>query len=103
MRAERPPTPSEVEALAGYAIDSELLCTRKDGRPCRIEALRELAPSLPVSLGDHVWLGVESLGQLPAADCVRLAKEALVRDALELMEMLEHTGCAQETVACSGR
>jgi DNA-directed RNA polymerase alpha subunit len=89
VHAERSLTDHERTLLADFEIDEELRCARKDGAPVRIEVLREAAPDVPFAFGKEVTLGVESLGQVSAAETIQLAKAGLVQDAEELYDMIE--------------
>jgi len=87
VRLSRQPTPEEIEEKLGeYTVDKDLVCTRRDGRPCRVEALREILPHLGAELGPRVRLGVEALGQFPATVCVERALGAAAADSRALLD-----------------
>ena len=89
VRLGRQPTPEEVEEKLGeYTVDKDLVCARRDGRPCRVEALREILPSLGAELGPRVRLGVEALGQFPATECVERALGAAAADSRALLDAI---------------
>ncbi len=95
----RAPDAAESARLGDYTWRPEGLCTRADGTVCRAERLREILPRLPVTLGPRVLLGIESLGQRPAADCVRLALRSLEEGADTLVGLLR---CCDSSDAGAG-
>lgn len=72
----------------GCTIDANLVCHRRDNKPCRPEYIKELIPGLEVHIGPNVRLGVESLGQIPAVECVRRALDILRKDTREIVNCL---------------
>lgn len=91
--ARRPTPQEEEERLSEYTVDENLVCTRRDDQPCRIEALREKLPGLEAALGPRVRLGVEGLGQFPAMVCVERALRAAAADSYALLEAV--TECSR--------
>lgn len=86
VRLKSPPSPATRALLSSaYDIADDLELTRKDGLPCRSEAVRELAPTVGVALTAPVTLGIESLGQMPAAECVARALAAVAEQTSQLV------------------
>lgn len=83
---EREPHAEESALLhPDYVVDASLRVTRADGLPCRKETIDELVPTLPIRLGPRVRVGVESLGQRPAVECVLCALQCLADEAENLV------------------
>lgn len=84
------PTRDQRKILHEYTISKKNICTRNDGKQCRIEVIRELIPEgLPeVTLGGKVTVGIESLGQMPASVCFERALAAVVRESEATQEAI---------------
>jgi DNA-directed RNA polymerase alpha subunit len=76
------PTREQRKRLSEYVISRKNVCTRRDGRPCRIEVLRELLPEGQPSVlfGERTTIAVESHGQMAAAVCVQRALRAVLEE-----------------------
>ena len=97
---QRQPSTEEIRILSdhGYVLDSALRCSRLDLYPTRAEAIKEILPTLPVRVGPRVQMDVESLGQMPAVECVKAAISALLEEASELVAKLRE---CEKNAACS--
>lgn len=95
------PTRNQRRILHEYAISKKNVCTRNDGKQCRIEVVRELfhegAPDM--TLGGKITVGVESLGQMPASVCVQRAMAAVVRESEAILEAIKECGKASRVPA----
>uniref|UniRef100_A0A6C0BZS3 DNA-directed RNA polymerase RpoA/D/Rpb3-type domain-containing protein n=1 Tax=viral metagenome TaxID=1070528 RepID=A0A6C0BZS3_9ZZZZ len=94
----RAPSDAEMQTLTknGFHCDAAFVCTRIDSRPARAEVLKQIIPHMHVTVGPRVKIGVESLGQMPAVECVKAATDSLLEQAADVMHAL--TECERSAV-----
>ena len=100
VRFSRAPTSEQRRRLWEYDIPESNVCTRRDGRPCRAEVLRELDSGLPeIIFGPRVTVGVESFGQMPAAECARRALKAARAESHAILNSIRECGTVARAAA----
>lgn len=97
------PSKEQRKRLHEYTISQKNVCARRDGKPCRIEVLRELLPEghPNVAFGDKIVIGVESHGQISAVVCVQRALRAVLEECEALVAALRECDSASPGQASS--
>jgi hypothetical protein len=83
------PSSAIEKALAPYSISAELIVTRRDGGPVRLEVLAEIAPEVLAFFTGRVELEVESLGGADALASVAAAISFLRAEAVRVASVIE--------------